>query len=102
MNHHPMTEQAAEAIECRKMVPLDKWPKLQELRASRAERDSQPIGCPEGESAVGRREATWAARQKKRSITASTVSTITFVALTRWGPPGKPCGATTERPAWTG
>ncbi len=33
MNHHPMTEQDAEAIECRKMVPLVKWPKLQELRA---------------------------------------------------------------------
>jgi RNA-directed DNA polymerase len=28
-----MTEQAMQAAECRKTVPLDKWPKLQELRA---------------------------------------------------------------------
>lgn len=33
MNHHPMTEQAADAIECRATVPLDRWPKLQEIRA---------------------------------------------------------------------
>lgn len=33
MNHRPMTEQAMQAAECRKTVPLDKWPKLQELRA---------------------------------------------------------------------
>lgn len=33
MNHHPMTEQDAEAIECHQMASLAKWPKLQALRA---------------------------------------------------------------------
>lgn len=33
MNHHPMTEQDADAIECRDAVSLARWPKLQELRA---------------------------------------------------------------------
>lgn len=33
MNHHPMTEKDAQAIECHQSAPLAKWPKLQELRA---------------------------------------------------------------------
>lgn len=33
MNHHPMTEQDAAAVECHQNAPLAKWPKLQALRA---------------------------------------------------------------------
>ena len=81
MTSHSVTEQAADAIECRITAPLAAWPKLQALRAKL------------GPAVAG---------QKSRSVTAATVYTTMFVARTRWRLHGRLCGPAVAgvRQAW--